>query len=107
MYNILTEDGVKVARPAEGIILSQTLAENLQAKVGSQLEIESPYAKDSPVYAEVVDIVPQYLGVNAYMEIGALGRLLGQEHQHRCLVGRGRGSLPPRTAIGRQPGYFL
>ncbi|NLK52867.1 MAG: hypothetical protein GX295_10575, partial [Syntrophomonadaceae bacterium] len=27
---------------------------------------------------EVVDIVPQYLGVNAYMEISALGRLLEQ-----------------------------
>jgi putative ABC transport system permease protein len=78
MYNILTKDGVKVPLPAEGIILSQTLAENLQAKVGSRLEIESPYAKDSPVYTEVVDIVPQYLGVNAYMEISALGRLLEQ-----------------------------
>jgi len=46
--------------------------------VGSRVEIESPYAKDSPVYCEVVDIVPQYLGSNAYMDINALGRLLGQ-----------------------------
>ena len=48
--------------------------------MGSRLEIESPYAKENPVYAEVVDIIPQYLGTNAYMEINALGRLLGQGH---------------------------
>lgn len=78
MYNLLTRDGVKVALPSDGILLSQKLAENLQAKVGSWLEVESPYAKNSPVYIEVVDIVPQYLGTNAYMDIRALGRLLGQ-----------------------------
>lgn len=78
MYNLLSSDGVKVALPSAGIILSQNLAEKLQAKVGTRLEVESPYAKDSPVYIEVVDIVPQYLGSNAYMEINALGRLLGQ-----------------------------
>ncbi len=78
MYNLLTKDGVRVDIPSEGIILSQNLAENLQAKVGSRLEVESPYAKDSPVDVKVVDIVPQYLGSNAYMEITALGRLLGQ-----------------------------
>ncbi|NLW07153.1 MAG: FtsX-like permease family protein [Clostridia bacterium] len=78
MYNLLTKDGVKVALPTEGLILSQNLAQGLQARVGSRLEIESPYAKASPVYCEVVDIIPQYLGTNAYMDIDALGRLLGQ-----------------------------
>lgn len=78
MYNLLNRNGVKVALPAEGILLSQNLAESLRAEAGSRLEIESPYAKDSPVYSEVVDIIPQYLGTNAYMDIQALGRLLGQ-----------------------------
>ncbi len=78
MYNLLTSNGVKVALPPEGIVLSHNLAEKLQAGVGSRLEIESPYAKDSPVHCVVVDIVPQYLGSNAYMDINALGRLLGQ-----------------------------
>ncbi len=78
MYSLLTRNGVKVPLPPEGMVLSQNLAERLQAKIGSRLEIESPYAEDSPVYSEVVDIVPQYLGSNAYMDIDALGRLLGQ-----------------------------
>jgi hypothetical protein len=65
MYNLLTRDGVKVALPAEGMVLAQNLAENLRAEVGSLLEIESPYAKKSPVYCEVVEIIPQYLGTNA------------------------------------------
>ena len=80
MYNLLSSDGRRVALPAEGIILSQNLAEKLHAKVGDRLEIESPYAKDkeTTVYCEVVDIIPQYLGANGYMEIDALGRLLGQ-----------------------------
>jgi len=80
MYNLLTKRGVKVPLPPEGLVLSQKLAGNLHAGVGSRLEIESPYAKENPVYAEVVDIVPQHLGTNAYMEINALGRLLGQGH---------------------------
>jgi putative ABC transport system permease protein len=65
MYNLLTRDGVKVALPAEGMVLAQNLAENLRAEAGSLLEIESPYAKKSPVYCEVVEIIPQYLGTNA------------------------------------------
>jgi putative ABC transport system permease protein len=95
MYNILNRDGVRVELPAEGIILSQNLADSLEVGLGSRLEVESPYAKDSLVYIEVVDIVPQYLGSNAYMDIGALGRLLGQGNiSTAALLSVEEGSFP-------------
>jgi putative ABC transport system permease protein len=78
MYNLLDKEGRRVPLPTEGMLLSQNIADKLHVKAGDRLEIESPYAKDEKVYCEVVDIIPQYLGANAYMEIDALGRLLGQ-----------------------------
>jgi putative ABC transport system permease protein len=83
-----------VALPPEGIILSQNLAEKLYAKTGTRLEVESPYAKDSPVYVEVVGIIHQYMGTNAYMDISALGRLLGQ------------GNFSTAALLSVEEGYF-
>lgn len=80
LFNLLDSRGRSVPLPPYGIVLSEKLAENLQAEVGGRLEVESPFAADSPVYIRVADIVPQHLGINAYMELQALSRLLGQNH---------------------------
>lgn len=80
LYNLLDSRGERVPLPPYGIALSQKLAESLQAELGDRLEVESPFAEESPVYIRVSDIVPQHLGINAYMELEALSRLLGQNH---------------------------
>lgn len=80
LYNIYNNRGEKVSLPPYGIVLSDKLAENLQIGVGGQLEIDSPFAYDSPMFTEVTAIIPQHLGINAYMDIRALNRLLGQNH---------------------------
>lgn len=76
LYNILTKEGKRIDLPESGILLSERLAKELSAGPGSVLEVKSYFAGDEPVRVEVAGVVPQYVGLNAYMEIGALSRLL-------------------------------
>ncbi len=78
MYNILTDSGEKLHPPSNGVLLSSRLAELLEVKQGDFIEIDSFYNGGKAVNVEVVDVVPQYLGVNAFMEIDALSALLKQ-----------------------------
>lgn len=80
-YNILDKNYKKISPPKKGLLLSERLAELLDVKVGGHLILESNYAKnpDDKVLVPVVGTIPQYLGVNAYMEIDALCKLLGQK----------------------------
>lgn len=80
LYNILDENDHKKEPPENGILLSQRLAQLLNAEVGTQLTVKSPLMKDSQTEKsiEVVGIIPQYLGLNAYMEIETLQSLISQ-----------------------------
>ncbi len=79
-YNILDAEGRRVAPSERGLILSDRLAEKLEAPAGSTLELSSPLMRDGndtemvPVQA----VIPQYMGMNAYMEIYGLENFLGQ-----------------------------
>ncbi|HHZ17388.1 MAG TPA: FtsX-like permease family protein [Peptococcaceae bacterium] len=81
LYKIRDSKGKPVQPPADGILLSESLAQNLEAKVGTKLQLESPFNKepDQALTVEVTGIIPQYLGLNAYMELNALQNLLGQK----------------------------
>jgi len=80
LYKIRDADGRRVPLPERGLVLSERLADKLKVSPGSTLELESPYLRngDDPVLVEVEQTIPQYLGMNAYMEAGALEDLLGQ-----------------------------
>ncbi len=80
LYFIRDAEGRRVPLPERGLILSERLADKLHVSPGSILELDSPYLRksDDPVYVEVYDIIPQYMGMNAYMETTALQDLLGQ-----------------------------
>ncbi len=80
LYNILDKEYNKKTPPKNGILLSERLADLLNAEVGTQLTLESLMMKDSDKNKKinVVGVIPQYLGVNAYMEISALQELLEQ-----------------------------
>lgn len=80
LYNILDDNSRKVDLPANGVLISQRLAELLDARPGSRLVLDSVLMKnpDEPVTVQVAGVVPQYLGLNAYMEIDSLQRLLNQ-----------------------------
>lgn len=81
LYNILDADGNRIVPPREGIILSERLAGKLGVSQGDVLELESPLfrGEDDSKKVPLVEVIPQYLGMNAYMEISALEEILGQD----------------------------
>ncbi len=80
LYVIRDAAGRRVPTPERGVILSERLADKLHVSPGSTLELESPYLRngEEPVLVDVCRVIPQYLGMNAYMEITGLIDLLDQ-----------------------------
>lgn len=78
LYHVLDKNDHPVPLPSEGIVISKRLADLLDADIGSELYVESPYLEEDDKTLPVVGIIPQNLGLNAYMEINALQDFLGQ-----------------------------
>lgn len=82
LYNILDKRGQRVEVPTEGILLSKHLADSLNAKTGDLIYIESPWRQERSgekgEYFKVKGVVPQYVGLNAFMEDNELRRFLQQ-----------------------------
>lgn len=80
LHRIFAADGRRIYPPKEGILLSQRLAQLLDADVGSRIHLESYLLKDpdQPPSVEVTGIIPQFMGLNAYMQLENLQSLLGQ-----------------------------
>lgn len=79
-YNILDNNYQNIPPPQNGILLSERLAKVLNVDVGSIINIESMLMRDSNVVkqVQVLGIIPQYLGMNAYMELESMRDLLDQ-----------------------------
>ena len=79
LYNILDKNGRIIQPPKEGILLSERLASLLEADIGTELSLDTPLIQDwDAKKIEVVGIIPQYVGINAYMELNSLQHFLGQ-----------------------------
>ncbi len=80
LYSIRDQKEQRIAPSDQGLILSEQLAENLDVKEGDTVRLESPYLLGEDDYEEIAvyRIVPQYLGMNAYLELEAVQELLGQ-----------------------------
>jgi len=81
LYNILDKDGRKMDLPGDGgILITDRLAKELQASAGTLLAVRSPFFEnpDRPKFLAVTAIIPQSMGLNAYMEIRSLQKLVGQ-----------------------------
>jgi putative ABC transport system permease protein len=68
----------RVPMAADGILLSQRLAERLQVKPGDRLQLESLEATRARREAVVTGVVNDMIGLAAYMDIAALNRLMGE-----------------------------
>lgn len=80
LYNILDNEYNKITPPKNGLLLSERLTKLLDAEPGTRLTIETTMKADEKDKAlQVVGIIPQYSGTNAYMEIGALQDFLRQK----------------------------
>lgn len=80
LYNIIDNSHSKINPPENGILLSERLAKLLKAEKGTELVVESPMmAGEEEKSIEVVGMIPQYVGVNAYMELESLQDFLRQK----------------------------
>ncbi len=102
LYNILDAEGNRITPSAEGLIISERLATNLKVRRGDTITLQSPYLRgtrgsdtgaeaDDKIQVPIVAVIPQYIGMNAYLEVEALERMLGQPAFTSAVLIRGEG----------------
>ena len=91
LYHLYDDRGSPVYASGNGVILSKRLSEILDVKVGDTLYVDSLFMKDTdedkPVIVDA--IVPQYLGLNAYMNKATLPSMLDQSSFATSILLRG------------------
>lgn len=65
--------------PPQGLVLSAKLAEILQVAPGDRIVLETLEGQRPVLEIPVVRVVDEMLGLGAYMDAGALARLLGED----------------------------
>lgn len=80
LYHILDKDKNELIPPQDGILLSERLAKSLEADIGTEIKLKSSIMRDPEEehIIRVVGIIPQYLGLNAYMDLTSAQNLLDQ-----------------------------
>jgi putative ABC transport system permease protein len=75
--NRIIDSSLEVVRlPPDGLVLSKKLAELLGVRPGDRIEVHVLEGARPVRMVPVVRLVDEYMGTNAYMEIGALHRLM-------------------------------
>lgn len=81
LSRIVSGDGAVVDPPSHGILLSQSLADQLSVGAGETVEVEFLTGRRETVELPVTGTVPQYFGLGAYMSADALNALFRQGPQ--------------------------
>jgi len=76
MNRLLDEEGKAIVLPEEGLVMSKKLAEVIGARIGDEVQVEVMEGRRPVVNVPIRGLVTDYAGVAAYMDIGALRRLL-------------------------------
>jgi putative ABC transport system permease protein len=79
LTRLLDRAGRAVVIPPQGIVLSDKLAELLNAERGDVIEVEILQGTRRKTLVAIAEVVSEYIGTSAYMEIDALNRLAGEE----------------------------
>ena len=74
-------DGSGVEMPSDGLLLSESLAEDLGLRIGDLVRVERRDGSDEEFTLPVAAITAQFLGFGAYMELDALSARLMQAPQ--------------------------
>lgn len=78
LRRLLDADVRAIPLPLDGILLTDRLAERLGVKAGDRLTVESLEGTRAKREAVVAGVVTDLIGLSAYMEIGALNRLMSE-----------------------------
>jgi putative ABC transport system permease protein len=65
--------------PAEGIVVSEKLADILDCQIGDEVQIEVLELNRPVRQVPVADIISDYVELNAYMQLSALNRLMREQ----------------------------
>lgn len=76
LYRVYDARGRALSLPPEGIVISTMLAKMLDVHVGDSITVEVLEGRRPVFPVPVVDTFETYIGSPAYMEIGALDRLM-------------------------------
>ncbi len=76
LHTLLDKELRPIKLPDEGVVLTDHLAKILAISPGETLTIEALEGSRPVREVEVVKLVKEYIGVSAYMELGALNRLM-------------------------------
>ncbi len=78
LSRLLDAQGRPAQLPLTGLLLSEALAGMLDVRVGENVRIEVQEGRRPVLEAPVAGVITDFTGVGAYMELGALRRLLGE-----------------------------
>lgn len=80
LYHVRDASGNEVNVTGEGMILSQRLSELLGVDVGDYVKVDSPLKrrKQDSSFVQVLAVIPQYLGMNAYMTGDSAAAMIDQ-----------------------------
>ncbi|NNF13266.1 MAG: FtsX-like permease family protein [Gemmatimonadetes bacterium] len=78
LRKVVSEDGLIHPIPLEGIVLSRLVAERLHLSTGDDVDVEMLVGERAEGVVQVAGIVDDLMGIGAYMELDALGRLTRQ-----------------------------
>jgi putative ABC transport system permease protein len=76
LWRLVDKSGQTTQLPADGLVLSRKLAEVLHVSAGDLLRVETLQDKRPTVDVPVVALLDDISGLNAYMDIHALNRLM-------------------------------
>lgn len=77
LRRVIDRDLQPIAIPAEGVVLTGRLADILGVRPGDEITAEVREGTRRTATLRVASLAEQYLGVGAYMEMGAANRLAG------------------------------
>ena len=78
LYRALDDRAAAIPLPAEGVVLSRTLARVLGAEAGDTLTVDVREGRQPVLSLPVAAISDTLVGAPAYMQLDALGRALGE-----------------------------
>ncbi len=79
LYEFRNSQDVKVTLPEKGFFITEALSKTLQVKKGDRITIKNFVPGKDDIVITVSDVIKQYLGANAYMDIEAMQELLADQ----------------------------
>lgn len=79
LHRLLDDRGLPVSLPAVGLLVSEKLAEILDLRPGDPVRLEIREGTRPVLMAVLAGTITDFSGMGAYMDIGALTRLLGED----------------------------